>query len=150
MRAVADARRWTAMVLQYRARMTSRPPRSRLVNATLLLLTVALGWASRRFSPALPDFVARYAGDALWAAMVFWLAAVACPRGRTRSLAAGALVTATVVELSQLVHAPWLDAARATRLGALALGQGFLWSDLACYAAGVCAAALLDRWRGAS
>jgi len=46
--------------------------------------------------------------------------------------------------VSQLYHAPWLDAVRATRPGALALGQGFLWSDLACYAAGVGAAALID------
>ena len=47
-------------------------------------------------------------------------------------------------EFSQLYRAPWIDAVRATRLGALVLGQGFLWSDLWCYAAGVTLAAGID------
>lgn len=118
--------------------------RSRLVHAALLIATIALGLGSRRFGAALPHFVAAYAGDALWAAMVFWLAAIVAPRARTITLAAVALAISLAVEASQLYHAPWLDAARATRPGALALGQGFLWSDLACYAVGVAAAALLD------
>ena len=42
------------------------------------------------------------------------------------------------------VHVPWLDALRATTLGALVLGQGFLWSDIVCYAVGVMLAAILD------
>jgi len=110
-----------------------------------VLTTVALGLASRRFAAALPGFVAAYAGDALWAAMVFWLAAAAFPRAGTARLAAGALALSVAVEVSQLHHAPWIDAVRATRPGALVLGHGFLWSDLACYAVGVGAAALLDR-----
>ena len=36
-----------------------------------------------------------------------------------------------------MVQAPWLDALRATLFGRLVLGQGFLWSDLVCYAAGI-------------
>ena len=119
--------------------------RSRITCVALLLLTVALGLASRRSPSRLPEFVVAYAGDALWAAMVFWLAAVLLPRGRTARLAAGALAFALVVETSQLYHAPWIDAVRATRAGALALGHGFLWSDLACYAVGVAVAALFDR-----
>jgi hypothetical protein len=118
--------------------------RSRFVIAALLLLTIALGLASRRYADALPQFVAAYAGDALWAAMVFWIAAFIRPRAKTRTLAAISLGLSFVVELSQLYHAPWIDAIRATRLGALALGHGFLWSDLLCYAAGVAAAALID------
>jgi hypothetical protein len=125
--------------------VTSPRRRSRLVYAPLLVLTIGLGLASRRFAAALPDFVGAYAGDGLWAATVFWLAAMFMTRARTSDLAAGAMTTAVLVELGQLYHVPWLDAVRATRLGALLLGQGFLWSDLACYAAGVSAAALLDR-----
>ncbi len=105
---------------------------------------MALGLASRRFGAALPRFVAEYAGDALWAAMVFWLAAAIFPRARTAALAAGALAFAFAIEASQLYRAPWLDAIRASRAGALVLGQGFLASDLACYAAGVGLAALVD------
>ena len=124
--------------------MTAAPPRSRPVLAALLVATIALGLASRRFGDALPGVVAAYAGDALWAAMAFWLAALVAPGARTHRLAACALAFAVAVEASQLHRAPWLDAIRATRPGALVLGQGFLWSDLACYAVGVGAAALLD------
>ena len=110
----------------------------------MLATTVALGLASRRYAAALPSFIATYAGDALWAAMVFWIAALLFPRGRTRTLATSALGVSFAVELSQLNHAPWINEIRATRLGALALGHGFLWSDLICYAAGVAIAALID------
>ena len=48
------------------------PRRSYLVTGGLLLATIAAGLASRRFPALQPSFVARYAGDALWAAMVFW------------------------------------------------------------------------------
>jgi len=119
-------------------------PRPRLLAAALLLLTIALGLASRRYAAALPHVIAAYAGDALWAAMVFWIAAFIWPRANTRTLAAIALGVSFIVELSQLYHAPWIDALRATRLGALALGHGFLWSDLVCYAIGVTAAAIVD------
>ncbi len=77
--------------------------------------------------------------------MVFWLVALLVPRAPTARLAAAALAIAVAVEISQLYRAPWLDAIRATRGGALVLGQGFLWSDLVCYTTGVVAAALLDR-----
>ena len=48
------------------------------------------------------------------------------------------------VEVSQLYQAPWINALRATRIGALALGQGFLWSDVVCYALGVTLAVAVD------
>ncbi len=120
-------------------------PRSRPLTLLLLLVTIALGLASRRFPAWQPAFVATYAGDALWAAMMFWLLALARPRAATWPLGLMALGIAFAVEMSQLYRAPWLDAIRGTRLGALALGQGFLWSDLVCYAAGVAAAVVLDR-----
>ena len=49
-----------------------------------------------------------------------------------------------MIELSQLYHAPWIDAIRRTRLGGLVLGYGFLWSDLACYAVGVVCGAFAE------
>lgn len=119
-------------------------PRSRIRIAALLATTIALGLSSRRYADALPAFVAAYAGDALWAAMVFWIAALLSPRSRTRTLSSVALGISFAVELSQLYHAPWIDNLRETRLGALALGHGFLWSDLVCYAAGAGSAALID------
>jgi Protein of unknown function (DUF2809) len=54
------------------------------------------------------------------------------------------------VEASQLLHAPWLDAVRATPLGHLVLGSGFDPRDLAAYAAGVLLGVVLDRMRAAA
>lgn len=122
----------------------SRPPRSRAPYVALLVLTIAAGSASRRFPEWQPLFLALYAGDTLWAAMVFWLLCLFAPRRPTVPLAAAAVAVAYVVELSQLFHAPWIDAARGSSVGALVLGQGFLWSDLVCYSIGVGLAALLD------
>ena len=119
--------------------------RARPVYATACVFSIALGLASRRFATSLPDFVRLYAGDALWAATVYFLAATLWPRARISLLAVGALAFAFAIEASQLYHAPWIDGVRSTRLGALVLGQGFLWSDLVCYTAGVMAAALVDR-----
>jgi len=127
------------------ANVESPAARSRRGYAAFAAATVLLGLASRRYAAHLPDFIAAYAGDALWAAMVFWLAALVAPRARTAHLAVAALMVAILVEVSQLYHSAWLDALRQTRPGALALGQGFLWSDLACYTVGVLATALLDR-----
>jgi hypothetical protein len=126
--------------------MTDRPApgRSRLVTVALLLATIVAGLASRRYPDWQPDFVARYAGDTLWAAMVFWGLALLRPDGRAPALGGWALGIAFADEFSQLYRAPWIDAVRATRLGALALGQGFLWSDLWCYAAGVALAIGVD------
>lgn len=124
--------------------MTRPPARSRTAYAGLVLLTIAAGLASRRFPAVQPALIARYAGDTLWAAMVFWGLALIFSRARTIVLAIGAVGFAWCVELSQLYHAPWLDALRSTRLGALALGEGFVWSDLGCYVVGVALAACCD------
>ncbi len=120
--------------------------RSRPACFVLLVATVVSGLASRRWAAALPAFIASYAGDVLWASTVVWLLALLWPRTSTPRLASSALAIAVAVELTQLYRAPWIDGIRATRLGALVLGQGFLWSDLACYAVGVSLAACLDWW----
>lgn len=121
-------------------------PRSRPTYIVLFVATVVAGLASRAWDAALPAFISLYAGDTLWASMVVWLLAIVWPRARTVWLASAALAIAVADELSQLVHAPWLDGLRATRAGALVLGQGFLWSDLICYVVGVVLAAAID-WR---
>jgi hypothetical protein len=119
--------------------------RSRVVYGVALLLVVAAGLASRRVGSDLPAFVAAYAGDTLYATMIVVLLAIAAPRASTMHLAAGALAFCVAVEISQLHHAPWIDAIRNTTPGALVLGYGFLWSDLACYVAGVALGAAVDR-----
>ncbi|MFZ5481276.1 MAG: DUF2809 domain-containing protein [Myxococcota bacterium] len=101
------------------------------------VVVVALGLGSR--ATPLPDGV----GDALYAVLIYTLTGVVAPRARGR--AAFALATCWAIEASQL--APWLAPIRATRLGALVLGRGFLWSDLAWYTLGVGIAAGAARYR---
>ncbi len=47
------------------------------------------------------------------------------------------LFLAFLIEISQLYHAPWIDAIRQTTPGGLVLGFGFLWTDIVCYSVGV-------------
>ena len=112
---------------------------------TLLGLTVILGIGSRRSAHALPGFIAAYAGDTLWALAAFLGFGLILPRTSTRTVALLAMAFSVLIELSQLYHAPWLDSIRHTTLGGLILGFGFLWSDLACYAAGVGLGVILER-----
>jgi hypothetical protein len=110
----------------------------------LACLTIAAGLASRRYPAVLPEWIARYAGDTLWAALVFWLLALMWRRAGTMHLAGGAITIAFAVEVSQLYRATWIDAIRETGFGSLVFGSGFLWSDLVCYSIGVGGAAAAD------
>jgi hypothetical protein len=118
--------------------------RSRAGYFGLVFGTILLGLASRQFRSELPWFIAEYAGDTLWAAMVYFIAAMIWHTASAGRLAAGAFGFSLAVELSQLYQAPWINALRATRLGGLVLGHGFLGSDLVCYAAGVALAVGVD------
>lgn len=111
--------------------------RSRLTTLGLALLVVALGLASRSPAVPRPSIVAAYAGDTLWALLVFLLVRLAAPRWQLVYVAGAALAFSFAIEASQLYHAPWLDTVRRTLPGRLVLGAGFLWSDLVCYTAGV-------------
>lgn len=64
----------------------------------------------------------------------------------TKRVALLALLFSFGIEISQLYHAPWIDAIRATRLGGLILGFGFLLTDLFCYSVGIVVGTLIDRW----
>jgi hypothetical protein len=59
------------------------------------------------------------------------------PKQRIFHTALTALVLSTLIEISQLYHAAWIDAIRGYKVGGLILGYGFLWSDIICYAFGI-------------
>jgi hypothetical protein len=103
---------------------------------------IALGLASRR--PGAPAFVVAYAGDVLWGVLFFLLYALLWPGKRALALAAWAIVTTELIELSELYQGAWALRLRATRLGGLLLGHAFSWSDVACVFVGAALAALLD------
>lgn len=119
--------------------------RNRKVYALSIILVILLGLASRKFSNALPNWLASYAGDTLWALMVFFIIGFIFASRSTLWVGGIALAFSFTIEVSQLYHAPWIDAVRDTRIGALVLGFGFLWSDLICYTAGIIIGVLLER-----
>jgi hypothetical protein len=118
--------------------------RNPLVQISLIALASILGVGSRRYAHALPGFIATYAGDTLWALAAFAGIGFLLPRASMRTVALLAMAFSIAIELSQLYHAPWIDSIRQTTLGGLILGFGFLWSDLACYAAGVGLGVILE------
>ena len=111
------------------------PPRSRPIYAFLVAFVIILGLASR--IRVAPHFVHEYVGDVLYALMIFLGLGFLFPKFSPLKIAALALGFCFVIEISQLYHAPWIDAIRHTRIGGLVLGFGFLWSDLVCYLVGV-------------
>lgn len=111
--------------------------RSRVIYGLMIVIVIGLGLGSRSGSPLLPKFIATYAGDTLWALLVFLLLGFLMPSRSTAKVAAIALLFSFSIEVSQLYHTPWIDAIRQTRLGGLVLGHRFLWSDLLSYSIGI-------------
>ncbi len=109
----------------------------RLTYAIATLCVIVLGLSSRTYQEQLPGVFSAHFGDVLWALMVFLGLSAIAPGVQPQWRAAITMAVACVVEFSQLLHPPWLDAVRRTTIGRLALGVGFVWSDLLCYAAGI-------------
>jgi hypothetical protein len=87
----------------------------------------------------------KYGGSILWAAMVFFLVAIAVPRLPRRHIVTISAVIAVGVELSRLIHFPWLDWFRLTLPGALLLGRIFSPWNILAYRVGIIFGMLLDR-----
>lgn len=110
--------------------------RQRSCPLVLAALVIAAGLASRAV-PAIYAAVGKYPGDALWAAMVFFLLVAACPRKHIVHLALAATFISFAAEFSQLLNYPWLNSLRSTNVGHLLLGSTFNAPDLLAYAVGV-------------
>lgn len=119
--------------------------RSRPIYALATALVVGTGLLWRSGLLPLPDFVAKYGGDALWALVVFLGLGIAFHRGTTVRIALLAVGFAWSVEFLQLYHAPWIDGIRSTRLGHLVLGTTFNGPDLLAYVIGIALGALAER-----
>ena len=119
--------------------------RSRVVYGMLMIAVLLLGLASRQFFGDI-SFIKTYVGDALWALMVFFGFAVLFNRWPTETIVLATLLFSFGIEISQLYHAPWIDNVRATRLGGLVLGFGFVWSDLLCYSVGIAVGVLAEKY----
>lgn len=117
--------------------------RSRPVLLVVLAAVVAAGLASR--APPLADVLVAQTGDGLYAAAVFVVLALLVPGATSARLAATAFLICALVEWAQRLQWPWLVELRRTRVGALLLGQGFLWADMLAYAVAAFAAGALDH-----
>lgn len=119
--------------------------RNRLIYSVLVVITIAAGLASRHYPAVLPAWVYLYLGDALWAFMVFLLFGLIFPWKSTRWVTVAALAFSYSIEISQLYHAPWIDALRGNPIGGAVLGFGFLWSDIICHTLGVAFGYVMER-----
>jgi len=111
--------------------------RSRFLYIILMAGTAVVGIGSRVQGIRVPFFMAQYAGDTCWALFVYLGVGLLAPRLSIRWVALIAGAVAVLDEVSQLYHAPWIDAIRQTSVGGLILGYGFVWSDFLCYLAGI-------------
>ena len=118
--------------------------RSRILYLILTIITIILGLSSRKVS-GLPQIISAYSGDILWALMMFLIIAFIFKKKSTIFIISWAIILSFGIEISQLYHAPWIDSIRATTLGGLILGFGFLWSDLICYTVGIVFGAIIDK-----
>ena len=107
----------------------------RCVYAAALAILCVVAIAVRKAHGSSPDFFNTYFPDAAWTMAVYCLLGLLFDRSPLFNLI-GALLISYLVEVSQLWHPAFLETLRATRIGGLILGYGFLWSDLLCYTAG--------------
>ncbi len=118
--------------------------RTRVRYVVLALVTIAVGLLVHRDRVALSAGARDILGDALWAMMIVWWIGAMAPAMRLWTRGVGAMSLCALVELSQLIRTPTLDAVRTTTLGGLILGHDFDTRDLWAYAVGVTAAVVLE------
>ena len=119
--------------------------RSRPLYALAAALVIGIGLLWRSGLLPLPNFVAKYGGDSLWALVVFLCFGFVCPRSSTLRIGLIAICGAWAVEFSQLYHAHWIDGIRATLLGRMILGTTFNSPDLLAYVLGIAVGVLAER-----
>ena len=107
----------------------------RLIYAGSIVALSVIALVVRRANGQTPNFFNTYFPDTAWTMAGYCLLGLLFDRSPLCNLV-GALAISYLVELSQLWHPAFLEALRATRLGGLILGYGFLWSDLICYTVG--------------
>ena len=106
----------------------------------LVIAVIILGLLSRKIS-AIPSWT----GDMLYALMMFFIVRCCFIRKRTSFVALLSIAICFAIECSQLYQAGWINNLRSTLPGRLVLGQGFLWTDLVAYTAGVLLGTGVDK-----
>jgi Protein of unknown function (DUF2809) len=118
---------------------------NRLHYFLLTTASLLIGYFSRQNTKA-GTFIHDYAGDAIWAGMIYFGIRFLLPKAPLKTSVLYTFIFTYCIEISQLYQADWINAIRHTKLGGLVLGFGFLWSDLLMYTIGISLAFLLDVW----
>jgi hypothetical protein len=120
--------------------------KARIPYVIAVVISMVLGYSSRRYADSLPAFIAEHFGDALWASMIYFgFRAI----GVNKNLfwAGGiSVIFCFGIEFSQLYQVDWMNEIRSTFVGALVLGSGFLTVDLIRYSVGIMIALIVDRY----
>ena len=88
----------------------------RLLYLSLILATIAAGLLCRFSHIGLPPGIAKYGGSALWALMLYWLAALLLRRWQPFRLVIATGFFATAIEHLKLYHSPpWTPSASPSR-----------------------------------
>ncbi len=117
---------------------------TRVIYSLAAMLIVPFGAATRFWPNAFPYPVYLFAGDTLWATVVYLFIAFLRPAKPVAWLFFVALSFAFFIEISQLAHFAWLEKLQETWLGFVILGHEFMWRDLVCYSFGIVFGATLD------
>ncbi len=110
--------------------------RNRILYLVLLIVVIVIGLSTRKLPHLFPDFIAEYGGDTLWSLMFFIIFGIIFQRKPSLWVAGLTLAFAFLIEFSQLYQADWIKDLRATFIGSMLLGHGFLLSDFICYSIG--------------
>lgn len=119
--------------------------RDRLIYFFMIIVVMLMGLSTRYFSKNLPRWIILYAGDTLWALMIFLIIGFLFKKFSSIKVALFAAIFSVSIEMSQLYSAPWIDGLRKTKIGGLILGYGFLWSDILCYILGIAIGVCLEK-----
>jgi hypothetical protein len=137
----------------YRQWRTLLPVPSPLRRFSLFLVlgAIASGLVVHETGLGLPPAARDFAGDAIWAVMIFGWVGVFRPRDGLAARMGVAVAICWLVEFSQLYRDPLIDGWRRSYIGSLVLGSGFDARDLVAYVVGVAAGASLEvgfrqRW----
>ncbi len=111
----------------------------------IILCLFVIGLPTRTIPEYLPYWYVNYAGDFLWAMLIFFLYCLVL-RLKTIQAFYFALATTYLIEITQLFHPVWLETLRSIKVFALILGFTFLWSDIVAYTLGILLGAMIDRF----
>ncbi|MGO4273594.1 DUF2809 domain-containing protein [Paenibacillus sp. TAF58] len=118
----------------------------RITYGLAIITTVVLGLSSRRYSVFIPLFIAKHAGDVLWASMVYFGFRFLFVKRRLTWAVGISVIFSFGIEFSQLYQAEWIIEIRNTVLGTLILGKGYVTVDLFRYVLGITLAFCVDKY----